>query len=302
MLCKHCSDELQHGIWFFSCAFNWKKTTWKIEAYALGTQRLHMWVQGLCNVDTQPNSCCLILGLRNGLSCSVQRCGQSWLLPTGPGFHPTALPPLLQLLGSTRAHPHITCPRLCCVAPAGPWPREGTRLAGWSRLLRARLCHAVGCRLGGKKLFCWKKKPPLKTGMKENGKKSHCASLAFTGPCRTLLQMYLNWCRAEMQKVLGVCVFQVLPERVFTAVTHQDLSSHGTGSLPGATAGKVWDKHSLTKCSQRGASSREAKARTLWEVKCSQSFLCELKKNWGRQTCFQAIVTLYMQGSVCVSV
>lgn len=99
--------------------------------------------------------------------------------------------------------------------------------------------------------------------MNENGKKSHCASLAFTEPCRTLLQMYLNWCRAEMQKVLGVCVFQVLPERVLTAVTHQDLSSHGTGSLPGATAGKVWDKHSLTKCCQRGASSREAKARTL---------------------------------------
>lgn len=28
--------------------------------------------------------------------------------------------------------------------------------------------------------------------------------------------------------------------------TNQDLSSHQTGSLPGATAGKVWDRQGLT--------------------------------------------------------
>lgn len=67
-----------------------------------------------------------------------------------------------------------------------------------------------------------------------------------------------------MQKVLGVCVFQVLPERksFHCSGTHQELSSHRTGSLPGATVGKVWARHGLSG-QIHGASSRETKARTL---------------------------------------
>lgn len=44
---RNCST----GCVFFHVLWT-EKTTWKIKAYALGTQRLHMWIRGLCNVDT----------------------------------------------------------------------------------------------------------------------------------------------------------------------------------------------------------------------------------------------------------
>lgn len=85
--------------------------------------------------------------------------------------------------------------RQCRAVPAGSRPTVGTQ-ADRSALrdpgLPPALLHCtMGYRLGGRRLMFWKKNSPLEPdkgqpGMKENGKQSHCATSAFTGPYRTL--------------------------------------------------------------------------------------------------------------------
>lgn len=106
--------------------------------------------------------------------------------------------------------------RQCRAVPAGPRPTAGTQ-AVWSTLCHpglptALLCCAMGYRLGGKKLFFWKKTSPLKhdkgqPGMKENGKQCHCATSAFTGPWQTLLLIHLNQAHSwNAEGFSGVCL------------------------------------------------------------------------------------------------